>query len=152
MLADHLGVSSQDLDALTLSRMGFATVTEAWAERGEPAFRAAEVEALKAVIERGGVVALGGGTPTAPGGEELIRRSGAVTIYLRAQPALLRRRLARGAGADRPPLIGDDPIDEIERVFALRDARHRAIADHVVELSAHEQPGETLERLVGVIG
>jgi shikimate kinase len=151
LLAEQLGIEFLDLDALTLDQMGFATVTDAWAGPGEPAFREAEIRALRGVIEHAGVIALGGGTPMAPGGEELIRSSHAVTVYLRAEPELLRNRLAGGAGADRPSLTGDDPIKEIERVFNARDPKYRAIATHTFDLSAQEQPGETLERLAGVI-
>lgn len=152
LLADHLGQAFIDLDELTLRQMGFDTVTEAWADQGEPAFREAEIAALGEAIDNGGVIALGGGTPIAPGGEELIASSGSVSIYLRAQPALLRDRLATSLGEDRPSLTGADPLDEIERIFNDRDAKYRAIADHIVELSAHDHPDETLARLVGVIG
>jgi len=156
LLAESLGVGFWDLDALTLDAMGHRTVTEAWDQMGEPAFREAETAALERVIrqqqQHGGVIALGGGTPTAPGAEEVIRESGAETVYLRADPALLKLRLQHGAGADRPSLTGADSLEEIDQVFNDRDARYRVLADHVVALSAHEQPGETLERLVGTVG
>lgn len=152
MLAVRLGVTLIDLDKLTLLRMGCSTVTEAWDEQGEPAFRAAEIEALKEAIESGGVIALGGGTPMAPGGEDLIRSSGVVSIYLRAEPALLRERLADGVGDDRPSLTGADPLDEISGIFNARDPRYTSIADHILALSAHEQPDQTLLRMIGMIG
>ena len=152
LLADHLGRAFIDLDELTLQQMGFDTVTEAWADQGEPAFREAEIAALRGAIGNGGVIALGGGTPMAPGAEPLIASSGATSIYLRAQPALLRDRLTASLGDDRPSLTGADPLDEIERIFNERDAKYRMIADHTIELSAQEQPDETLSRLAGVIG
>ena len=155
MLAARLGVAFVDLDERTLGRLDCRSVAEAWSKRGESAFRTAEVEALKGAIGQtqtgGGVIALGGGTPTALGGEDLIRASGAISIYLRGEPALLRDRLTPGVGENRPSLTGADPLDEIEQVFHERDARYTEIADHVVELLAHEQPDETLSRLVGVI-
>ena len=152
LLAIARGVSFVDLDDLTLRRMGYSTVSEAWTERGERAFRASEIEALTGAIEDGGVIALGGGTPMAPGGEDLITSTNTVSVYLRGDPALLRDRLEDGAGADRPSLTGADPIDEIERVFKDRDETYRVIADHVLELAAHEQPDQTLLRLIGMIG
>lgn len=154
-LADRMGLGFEDLDAVTLSAMGYATVSEAWDAEGEPAFRAAEAESLRVSIERmrnaGGVLALGGGTPMIPGAPEIISGSGAATVYLRAEPGLLRDRLAGGAGADRPSLTGQDPIDEIERVFNDRDDRYRGIASQVLQLRAHEEPEETLGRLAGLI-
>lgn len=155
MLAERLGIGFEDLDALTLRAMGCDTVAKAWEAFGEGAFRAAEVAALVEAIGRaettGGVIALGGGTPMAPGAEPVIRDAGAMVVYLRAEPEVLRARLADGPGDDRPSLTGADPLDEIDRVFRDRDGRCRAIADHVAELPAHEQPDQTLSRLVGLV-
>ncbi|MCH7962234.1 MAG: hypothetical protein IIC49_07845, partial [Planctomycetes bacterium] len=62
-----------DLDELTLVRLGTESVAEAWARFGESAFRAAEREELDRVLRSRPsgrtIVALGGGTPTAPGAE-----------------------------------------------------------------------------------
>ncbi|MCB9837810.1 MAG: shikimate kinase [Phycisphaeraceae bacterium] len=152
LLARRLGVGFDDLDERTLARLGCASVAQAWASLGESAFRAAEVEALREAAAGGGVIALGGGTPTAPGAGAAMLACGAITVYLRGEPPLLRARLEGAIGDDRPSLTGADPLDEIERVFARRDAPYRELADHTLELVAHEQPDETLRRLVGVIG
>lgn len=154
-LADWLGLGFADLDDLTLRSMGFASVKEAWAQAGEAAFRAAEAQSLRDAIgaceEQGGVIALGGGTPTAPGAEVCIRGSDAVTVYLRGEPSLLKARLSGGASDDRPSLTGGDPVAEIETVFARRDPMYSALADRVLELRAQEEPDETLARLVGLL-
>jgi shikimate kinase len=155
MLADRLGIGFEDLDALTLRAMGFDTVAGAWEAAGEGAFRAVEVAALAGAIGRaattGGVIALGGGTPMSLGAEAVIRDAGAMVVYLRGEPAILRARLSDGPGDDRPSLTGADPLAEIDRVFRDRDGVYRAIADSVVELPAHEQPDQTLSRLVGLV-
>lgn len=155
MLAERLGVPFADLDALTLASMGFETVSQAWEAAGQRAFRLAEANRLRAAIAgmraAGGVLALGGGTPMAPGAEQAITDPSVVAVYLRGKPDLLRERFAGGAGDDRPSLTGDDPIDEIERVFRDRDDIYLDIADHVLKLEAQEEPDATLGRLVGII-
>ncbi len=106
LLAARLSVGFVDLDDAVLERLGCGSVAEAWAEPGEPAFRRAETDCLEAWVgERrdpeypapARVVALGGGTPTAPGAAELLRRAcetGSIKlVYLRATPATLRGRL-----------------------------------------------------------
>jgi len=119
LLAARLGVGFLDLDDLVLERLGCGSVAQAWAELGEPAFRRAETECLgewvgetrdsecpapgqsrdPECLAPARVVALGGGTPTAPGAAELLRRAskaGSIKlVYLRATPPTLRGRLAR---------------------------------------------------------
>ncbi|MDQ7013836.1 MAG: shikimate kinase [Planctomycetota bacterium] len=105
-LAARLGVRFVDLDDAVLERLGCGSVAQAWAKLGEPAFRRAETECLGEWVGESRapecpaparVVALGGGTPTAPGAAELLRRAskaGAVKlVYLRATPVTLRSRL-----------------------------------------------------------
>lgn len=137
-LANALGRPFIDLDDETPALMGFANVRAAWAARGESAFRAAEREALALVLTRtGAVIALGGGTPEAPGAEALInetRRGGrAVVVYLRADANTLRERLRAADNANRPSLTGKGALDEISDVLARRDARYTALADAVIE-------------------
>lgn len=151
-LAACLGREFVDLDDRTLARLGDATITDAFRRAGEPAFRAAEADALRAALdERAIVLALGGGTPTAPGAETALRGAQAGGLawicYLRCEPDALRRRLrdAGGAGTGRPSLTGADPLDEIERVYDARDPLYRALADVVVEGDA--SPEAVIEAL-----
>jgi shikimate kinase len=139
-LAERLGRRFVDLDDRTLALLGDDTIAGAFRRAGEPAFRAAETEALvRALDEDGIVLALGGGTPTAPGAETMLRdaqaRGRTTLVYLRCEPDVLRSRLraAGGAGVNRPSLTGDGPLDEIERVHAARDPLYRALADVVLE-------------------
>lgn len=129
-----------DLDDVTLRALGASDASEAWRVHGEPAFRAAEAAGLAELLKspRGRVVALGGGTPTAPGAAEAIREAcatgGAVVVYLRATPQVLASRLrASGPGANRPSLTGAGPIEEIESVFAQRDPLYRRLATRTIE-------------------
>ncbi|MBL8756967.1 MAG: shikimate kinase II [Phycisphaerae bacterium] len=138
-LAQRAGRTFIDLDDLTPARLGCASVREAWAAHGEPAFRAAEADALADVLGRPGtVLALGGGTPTAPGAADRLRAArssgGAWLAYLRASAADLRVRLAGTDIAQRPALMGADALGEIGAVLAARDGLYLGLADAVVEV------------------
>lgn len=127
-----------DLDARTALLLGCRSVREAWDRFGEVAFRAAETRALGAAFrEPGAVIALGGGTPTAPGAAELLRNerdSGNCDVfYLRASAATLRKRLERADNTDRPSLTGADPLDEIEAVLSQRDGLYRSLASRTID-------------------
>lgn len=152
LLARDLGLPFVDLDALTLEALNAAragaapsaTIADAWRRWGEPAFRHAESVALeRALREPRAVVALGGGTPTAPGAADALRAArrsgGALICYLRAEPSVLRARLSRavvaGADAQRPSLTGAGAIEEVDAVFAARDPLYRALADAIVDAS-----------------
>lgn len=157
LAAQRLGRAFIDLDDRTAARLGHASVANAWAAAGEPAFRAAEVEALPEALRTSNLVlALGGGTPTAPGAEALLRdaqsRGEIVIVYLRCTPAELRARLlaAGGPGANRPSLTGRDPLDEIEEVYARRDGLYRGLAGRVIEGVSGEDDG--VRRVTAVIG
>ncbi len=151
-LAGDLRAPFADLDDDVLTLVGASTVREAWERSGEASFREAEARALAARLgSRGAVVALGGGTPTAPGADALIeraRREGAARVaYLRAEPATLRARLSAD-DPDRPSLTGADPLAEIERVFGARDEPYRRLADAIIDAS--RAPDEVRAALRGV--
>ncbi len=132
-----------DLDTRTAQLLGGATVREVWDQYGEAAFRRAEIQALTAALqEHAAVIALGGGTPTAPGAAELLRHerdSGfCEVIYLCASAATLRARLRLADNADRPSLTGADPLEEVEAVLAQRDGLYRSLASRVIQTDGRE--------------
>lgn len=136
-LARRAGLPFIDLDDRTAAALGHPTAAAAF-EAGEPAFRAAEAASLRAVLAGpSAVLALGGGTPTAPGAADLIRAARASgharTLYLRASPATLRARLAATDLAARPSLTGTHALDEIGTIFTARDARYSELADTIIE-------------------
>lgn len=137
-IAERAGRLLIDLDSRTALLLGGPSVREVWDRCGEAAFRQAEVRVLAAALQTdGAVIALGGGTPTAPGAAELLRhlrKSGRGEVfYLNATAATLRERLRHADNADRPSLSGADPLDEIETVLAQRDGLYRSLASRVVE-------------------
>jgi len=140
LLAQRRGLPFLDLDELTPEILGEKTVAAAWRRHGEPAFRVAEAAALRRTLAdpQPHVIALGGGTPTAPGAADAIRQAqadgAAFAIYLRADPATLRQRLAGAENSNRPSLTGADPLAEIDRVFTRRDPIYRELANWVIEV------------------
>ncbi|MHA7814438.1 MAG: shikimate kinase [Phycisphaerales bacterium] len=135
LLARQLGRDFVDLDDVAAQRMNASGPGEAIDRDGIDAFRAAETESLRGVLgTTGQIIALGGGTPTAPGAEGLLRESGANIVYLRGTPDTLRERMAQSDNTDRPALVGDDAIGEIRTLFEQRDGLYRDIATSVVQI------------------
>lgn len=137
LLAARLRCEAADLDDRTAALLGEPTAGDAFRRHGEPAFRRAEREALAAALaDRARVIALGGGTPVAPGARELIdaaRRSGdALVVFLDVPLATLAARLSRDAG-DRPSLTGKGVVAEIEEVARQRRPVYQGIADLVID-------------------
>ena len=127
-----------DLDDATAALLGAPTAGAALRTHGEPAFREAEARALEhALNQPGRVLALGGGTPTAPGAESLLReaqrRATASIVYLRASAHTLRARLAAGE-VERPPLLGTDPLAEVETLLDRRDPLYTRLANLVLDV------------------
>lgn len=150
-LARRLSRPFIDLDDLTPAEAGEASVSDVFAKQGEPAFRAAEARALAKVMQRDGlVIALGGGTPTAPAALELLtaaRVDGrARLIYLRASAATLRLHLRDSHNAHRPSLTGKSILDEVEDLLAARDGPYRALAEVIVETDDRAR-GDVLREL-----
>ncbi len=140
-LARTLNIPFIDLDDRTAALLKAATPADALRTQGQPAFRAAEVTALKAVLARQtpSIIALGGGTPTAPGATAvLLDAQGSrdvIVVYLRATAEVLMRRMHAGGAVTRPSLTGTNPIDEVPTILAQRDASYLRIADRTIDAS-----------------
>jgi len=154
-LAIKLGCNWVDLDDVTLGAFsGCKTIAQVFERYGGAAFREAEAAALAhALSDRTArVIALGGGTPTAPGAAEMLRRlprTDWVVVYLSCSLEIMRARIvtdAAGTSANRPSLTGDDPADEVDLVFAERDEFYRSLGDVVID--AAQPVDELVEGLV----
>lgn len=141
LVADALNWAFVDLDDLTAARLGASTPAQALNQSGLDAFRQAEARALEQTLSTSNqVIALGGGTPTAPGATDLIDHEqatgSALVVYLRLAPSELADRLAHTDLSDRPSLTGKGVIEEIADLFDARDPLYRALADLVIEADA----------------
>lgn len=141
VVAARVGGVCVDLDDVVVESLGVSDAKEAFARFGEAGFRTAETRELGRVLGAardvaggGVVVALGGGTPTAPGAKDVLRGAVAVgsvvLVYLHAEPGLLAARLGgvRGEDRGRPSLTGADVVDEVGAVYAARDGLYRSLA------------------------
>ena len=128
-LAERLGARFVDLDAEIVARDG-RTIPEIFRAGGEVAFRAVELETLRAVLAEAAsapgdvVLALGGGTLTVPAAREIILAQ-TQCVFLRTRFETIRARL--GAADASRPLFAD-----AEALFAAR-APIYAQAPHAVD-------------------
>ena len=140
LVADALGYRFVDLDWLVEARAG-RSVTEIFADGGEPAFRAAEAEALAETTHGAGlVVATGGGTLLDPRHRATAAAAGAV-VWLRVAPDVVVSRLGvpHGrpllAGTDGRPLAGDALASRVAALLVARTP-HYAAAGRPVDADA----------------
>lgn len=126
------------------------TVSEIFAQHGEPYFRDGEARVIARLLEGGPcVVATGGGAFMREGTRNRIHDK-AVSIWLRADGDVILKRVKRRA--DRPLLQTADPAATIERLIverspfyqladlavASRDVPHEKIVDECLDaLAAH---------------
>ena len=124
-LARALDLPFRDADR-EIEKAAGTTISNIFAEIGEPAFRQRERLVIRRLLSGPPqVLALGGGAFMDPETRELIRRR-AVSIWLRAGLDELVRRTSRRS--DRPLLAGVDPrarlqalLDEREPIYAEAD-------------------------------
>lgn len=157
-LAGKLRRRFVDLDEEVAVVSRVQTAGEVIRQLGLDAFRDAETRALTRLLEVGTrrrpfVLALGGGTPTAPGAAELLRAArdeGRVTIlYLRASVSTLKTRLKaqiETGASDRPSITGTDPVKEVAALFKARDPLYRELANVVID--AEQTPGHVVRAMV----
>jgi len=128
-LAHRHGATFVDLDDAIETAAG-RTVPEIFAERGEPAFRALEREAIAglgpadpgAPVRR--VVATGGGAVVNPRNRWQLYR-GRLPIWLDARPEVLAQRLRRSPNV-RPLIAGRDPMGTIRGLAHDRERFYAA--------------------------
>ena len=144
-LAERLGARFVDLDAEIVARTG-RSIPDIFREGGEAAFRAAELEALRAVLDGadaagGTVLALGGGTLTVPAAREIILAE-TECVWLRTRLETIRERL--GAAAASRPLFADADV-----LFSAREPVY-AQAPHAVDTDGRS-PGEVADAVVRIL-
>jgi shikimate kinase len=120
-------------------------------ESGEPVFRDWEERVLREAAESspGAVLATGGGAVLREANRRLLRSFGLV-VWLKADPAVLVRRLQADArtGAGRPALTPAGALDEIADVLAARAPLYEEVAHVSIDtdgMSARAVVGKVLE-------
>jgi len=113
---------------------------------GVPRFRAYESEVLRRVLEpaQSLVLATGGGVVERTDNRRWLARS-ARCIWLSVPPEILAERLRRDP-AERPGLLGADPLAEIPALLERRAPHYLALAERVVD-AGEADPAELARRL-----
>ena len=150
--AHALSLPFVDLDDRTTQQCGMDATT-CFAEHGEETWRTAEVAALEIVLaEPPAVIALGGGTPTAPGAQEIIqlaREDGrARVLWLDAPDAVLLGRT--GSDPARPALTALSGAAEVAAIRALRDPIFARLADGRID-TAEGDLDQVLARVIQLL-
>ncbi len=153
LLAGRLGWEFIDTDTQIELAAG-STITEIFARRGEPAFRALEQQALEAALAGARrVISIGGGAVLYPENRARLRAL-ALGIWLTASPEELSARLTADprTPASRPALTSAGTLDEIRSLLAQRAPLYaelatytiptggRTLADVTEEILAHLAP------------
>ena len=131
-VADQLGTRAIDLDE-RVEELAEKTIPEVFAEGGENAFRTLERRALAELPADTGVVALGGGTVVDNATRQSLLSTG-IVVTLTASPATLAERV--GAATNRP-LLGSDPLPDLERIIEARAPAY-AEAHAVIDTEAFD--------------
>jgi len=147
LAATRLGWPHLDSDAEVEEATG-KTVPEIFAEQGEPAFRAAETEALRRALELAPVVVSVAGGAVLDAGNRSMLRDGGTVVWLRAEVATLAGRVGDGRGR---PLLGDDPAGALARLDAVRRPLYAEVADAVVDVDGRD-PDDIAASAVGALG
>lgn len=145
-LAVVLGLPFRDADD-EIERAAGRSVSEIFAERGESEFRAGERRVIARLLDDPPhVLATGGGAFAQPETRALLKQR-AITIWLRADIAVLARRVARKD--TRPLLSGKDPVAVLT---ALAETRYPAYAeaDLVIDTDANSQAA-TVEMVLSAL-
>jgi len=141
-LAQMLGYRFVDTDQVLAEEMR-CSVSEFVQREGWPAFRDIERRLLKRLAaEHRAVIATGGGTVLHREEWQNLHR-GSLVVWLQADAATIRYRLRNDerTGAQRPALIGDDPLGEVDRVLAEREPLYSQGSDVAVD-TAGRSPEE----------
>lgn len=136
-LARRLSIEFFDLDHVVAKELGHADAAGAIRTHGFQVFRSTEVASLEKLLRSDGVViALGGGTPTAPDAPRVIRAArytkSAQVVFLDEKASAIKARIARDGISNRPPIRGKDAIEEVDEVLADRRPLYLELADIVI--------------------
>ncbi len=141
------GLPWEDLDRALEIRHGMS-VARQFRELGEPVFRARETEMLRHFCARERLVlSAGGGVVLAAANRTLLRRT--TTIYLKASPETIQKRLGTTARLRRPLLAGRSPAELgefLKDLAAQRGPLYRECATFTVRADVGD-PADVARRI-----
>jgi shikimate kinase len=128
-LADRWNVDALDTDEILATNVDTSAAQYLRSE-GEAAFRARELEALREALQSDAVVATGGGVVCTDAAREVL--STAFTLWLDTSDDVILTRLG---DVDRP-LLGDRPVEALEKLRREREAWYRDVSRARVDTAA----------------
>ena len=133
MVADHLGIEFHDFDEY-IEREHGRPAGELVVEVGRPRFQELQVQILKnLLVEHAGVLALGGGTPTAPGAAELLEPFHVVFLEVDLENLLRREGLV-----PLHPWLLPNPRAHLRKLLAERVPVYTAVAQAIVDTNGRD--------------
>lgn len=127
-LARRLARPFVDMDALIEEREG-RTISQIFAESGEPYFRRLEAEIIEELAARQGLVIATGGGALIPEHNRKRMTDTGIVICLWAEPEALIERLAEDSS--RPLLARPDWKDHLRRLLAQRRTAYLRLPYHI---------------------
>jgi shikimate kinase len=132
MVAERLKAGFVDIDTILIRKEG-KPIALIFAEKGEPVFREMErKEVAAALANQPAVIVPGGGWAAQPGALDAAKPHG-YFVYLKARAEVAAGRAV--PSGTRPPLMGQDPVEQMRELFKARDPFY-AKADATVQTEA----------------
>lgn len=149
-LRDLLGMDEAETDALIIEREG-RSITQIFAEKGEPYFRQVETQTILELQDRTGlIISCGGGVAMRQVNVDNLRK-GSCIVLLTASPETILGRV--GHSTDRPLLNGHMNVEYIADLMEKRRPFYEAAADLTVATdgrSADEICVEIVQRIISL--
>ncbi len=144
-VAERLGRGFVDVDAVIVERAG-KPIAEIFADDGEEAFRSLEEQVTAELLDRPGVLALGGGAVLSPRTRAALR--GRRVVWLRVGLTAAVKRV--GMDTARPMLLGNVR----GRLLALLNERAPVYAEVATEVIDTDElaPAEVAQRIASGLG
>ena len=150
LLAERLDIPLRDTDARIVEQHG--DIQQIFASRGEARFREIEREvvrrSLRELLDRPGVVSLGGGAILNPGTRAQLKHPAIKVITIMIDSDVARVRL----GGSRRPLLDDDadPVAAWQALVEERMPLYESVSTATVSAS-NEPPSTVVNRVVDVL-
>ncbi len=145
MVAAELDRPLFDSDEMIEERTG-RTVREIWATDGEAAFRTLETDTLLEALDGSepSVIAAAGGVVLSERNREALQSADAHVVWLLADVDVLVERVRRGT---HRPLLDDDPVGTLRRMYVERAPLYQEVADAIVSVD-HRSPNDVAKAVL----
>lgn len=134
IVAQRLGWRFTDTDQVIMDET-HKTISEIFAQSGEPGFRRVERKVLESLRKaRNRVISVGGGAVTDPDSCLILKRIGRI-VWLRAPAAVLWSRISQDphTARARPNLTEGGGLAEVERILGEREPLYQAVASQIID-------------------